>query len=329
MSDKVKILIIRFSSIGDIVLCTPVIRCLKNQVDGDAEIHFLTKEQYRPILEHNPYLDQIHCIDKTTDEVIETLKDLNFDYVIDLHHNLRSARVKSRLQGLSFSFNKLNIQKWLLVNFKMDRMPDVHIVDRYMDTTKALGIENDGQGLDYFLPPNLEAVQLPSNFSSNYQAIVLAATHNTKRPLEKHFQKLVEGIQKPMILIGGKAEEEMGERLAELHPEKVLNMAGKSSLAQSALLIKNSELVITPDTGMMHIAAAFDKPILSIWGNTVPEFGMYPYYAKDSKNKLEIYEVKDLSCRPCSKIGYAKCPKGHFMCMENQDWGELVRRTNS
>lgn len=329
MSHKVKILIIRFSSIGDIVLCTPVIRCLKNQIDGDAEIHFLTKAQYRPILEHNTYLEKIHCIDKTTDEVIDALKAIEFDYVIDLHHNLRSASVKSRLQGLSFSFNKLNIQKWLLVNFKMDRLPDVHIVDRYMDTTKALGIKNDGQGLDYFLPPDLEAVQLPANFSEDYQAIVLAATHHTKRPLEAHYQKLINGINKPMILIGGKAEAEMGERLAKTHPEKVLNMAGKSSLAKSALLIKNAQLVITPDTGMMHIAAAFDKPILSIWGNTVPEFGMYPYYAVNSMNKPEIYEVKNLSCRPCSKIGYAKCPKGHFRCMENQKWDELVLRTNS
>jgi ADP-heptose:LPS heptosyltransferase len=328
MSDKVKILIIRFSSIGDIVLCTPVIRCLKNQIEGEAEIHFITKAQYRPILEHNPYLDQIHTIDKTTDEVIDELKAIEFDYVIDLHHNLRSARIKSRLKALHFSFNKLNIQKWLLVNFKMNRMPNVHIVDRYMETTKALGIENDGQGLDYFLPPDLQPAELPANFSSNYQALVLAATHNTKRPLEKHYQKLLAGIQKPMILIGGKAEAEMGERLAKLHPDKVLNMAGKSSLAQSALLIRNAQLVITPDTGMMHIAAAFDKPILSIWGNTVPEFGMYPYYAKDSKNQVEIYEVKDLGCRPCSKIGYAKCPKGHFKCMENQEWDGLALRAN-
>jgi len=329
MSEKVKILIIRFSSIGDIVLCTPVIRCLKNQVEGDVEIHFLSKEQYRPILAHNPYLEKVHTINKTTDEVIDDLQALQFDYVIDLHHNLRSARVKSRLKGLSFSFNKLNIQKWVLVNFKWDRMPDVHIVDRYLETTRALGIENDGQGLDYFLPPKLEAIPLPNQFSEHYQALVLAATHFTKRPLEKHFLKMVEEIQQPMVLIGGEAEFEMGERLASAYPEKVLNMAGKCSLAQSALLIKNAKLVITPDTGMMHIAAAFDKPILSIWGNTVPEFGMYPYYAQNSKNKLEIYEVQNLGCRPCSKIGYAKCPKGHFKCMENQDWEGLVLRVKS
>jgi len=328
MSQRVRVLIIRFSSIGDIVLCTPVIRCLKMQIDGDAEIHFLTKHQYRPILEHNPHLDQIHSIDKTTDEVIDTLKELEFDYIIDLHHNLRSSRVKSRLQGLSFSFNKLNVQKWLLVNFKIDRLPDVHIVDRYLDTAKALGIENDGKGLEYYLPPDLEGIELPKNFSENYRAIVLSATHATKRPTEKHYQKLINEIEQPMVLIGGPDEAELGERLAASQPENVINMAGKCSLAQSALLIKNAQLVITPDTGMMHIAAAFDKAILSIWGNTVPELGMYPYYASDSRQKLEIFEVKGLSCRPCSKIGYSKCPKGHFKCMEDQHWDKLVQRSN-
>lgn len=329
MAEKVKILILRFSSIGDIVLCTPVIRCLKEQVHGDAELHFLTKKSYLPVLEHNPYLSKIHTIEKSTKEVIDQLRAEEFDYVIDLHHNLRTTRVKSGLKAMSFSFNKLNLQKWLLTALKINRLPNVHIVDRYLETVKALGIENDGKGLDYFLPPDQLKMRLSQPFDKDYIALVLSATHGTKRPLEKHFTQMVEGIDRAVILIGGEAEAELGDRLAKAHPEKCLNMAGKSTLHESAMLIKDARSVITPDTGMMHIATAFGKTVYSIWGNTVPEFGMYPYYAKGQGKASEIFEVKGLNCRPCSKIGYEKCPKGHFKCMEDQEWERIVGRVKS
>lgn len=326
MTEKVKILIIRFSSIGDIVLCSPVVRCLKEQIHGDSEIHFLTKSEYRQILEHNPNINHIHSIEKSTNELIDDLKKIEFDYVIDLHHNLRTMRVKSRLKAMNFSFNKLNPLKWLLVNFKVNKMPKLHIVDRYLDTVKALGIENDGKGLDYFLPSDEKTPELPSTFKDGYVALVLSATHNTKKPKDQHFWKLVEEIKAPVVLIGGQAEAELGAWLTSKRTELLVNMAGQCNLHQSALLIKEAKSVITPDTGMMHIAAAFSKPIYSVWGNTVPDFGMYPYLPKGKENLSHIFEVKGLSCRPCSKIGFQKCPKGHFKCMENQDWSLLAQQ---
>ncbi len=328
MSEKVKILIVRFSSIGDIVLTTPVIRCLKEQLHGESEIHFITFKKYASLLEHNPYVDQIHAVDKVSNAVLEELKAIDFQYIIDLHHNFRSMRLKSRLKVTSFSFNKLNPLKWILVNFKVNKLPSLHIVDRYLETTKALGIENDGKGLDYFLPPNIEQPQLPQGFSS-YTALALSANHNTKKPTDDHYLKLVKEVKSPMVIIGGPAEKELGEQLETTDSAKIVNMAGKCSLHESALLIKNSMQVITPDTGMMHIAAAFEKRILSIWGNTVPEFGMYPYLTGKKEELSEIFEVNGLSCRPCSKIGFDKCPKGHFKCMEDQDWKEIVKRANS
>lgn len=327
MSEKVKILIVRFSSIGDIVLTTPVIRCLKQQLHGSNEIHFITFKKYASLLEHNPYVDQIHAVEKLSKNVVEELKTIGFDYIIDLHHNIRSLRLKKKLKTMSFSFNKLNPLKWLLVNFKIDRLPDVHIVDRYLDTVKALGIKNDGEGLDYFLPTKLE---MPPQLSAiqNYVVIVLGATHHTKKPQLEHFQKLIEGINQQMVLVGGPTEKEMGDQLQLKKPDHLINMAGYCSLHESALIIKKSEAVITPDTGMMHIAAAFEKKIISIWGNTVPEFGMYPYLKENKKEQSEIFEVKGLSCRPCSKIGFDKCPKGHFKCMEEQDWEGIIAKIN-
>lgn len=322
VENKVKVLIIRFSSIGDIVLTTPVIRCLKQQLEGDVEIHYLTKAAYIALLEGNPYLTKIHTISKTTNEVIEQLKAENFDYVVDLHKNLRSSRVKKRLKAFSFSFNKLNIQKWLLVNFKLNKMPDVHIVDRYLEAVKALGIENDGKGLDYFLPPDIEKT-FSEKFPEKYTALVLGANHATKRMPKHKLIDLLESSNQQFVLIGGEEDEALGKELEQIDPKRIKNACGKTNLNQSAYLIQQAKSVVTPDTGMMHIAAAFQKQITSIWGNTVPAFGMYPYLSKENLGNSHILEVKGLSCRPCSKIGLDKCPKGHFKCMEQIDVEEI------
>lgn len=325
LNQSVKILVIRFSSIGDIVLTTPVVRCLKQQLEGNVEIHYLTKFDYVSLLEHNPYISKIHSIEKSTNEIMENLEAERFDYVVDLHKNLRSSRVKRKLESLSFSFDKLNWQKWLLVNLKINRMPKIHIVERYLASVKALGIENDGEGLDYYLPKNIiEKDLLPNGFSKNYIALVLGATHATKR-LPKH--KLIElatQLKKSVVLIGGKEDSLIGEEIEKIDSNRIFNAAGKMSLNESAVLLKDADTVITHDTGMMHIAAAFQKKIISIWGNTVTDLGMYPYLNTENKNTYKVIENNQLRCRPCSKIGFEKCPKGHFKCMEELNISEIT-----
>ena len=315
MNTPVKILIIRFSSIGDIVLTTPVIRCLKKQVEGEAEIHFLTKKVFAPLVAENPYLSKVYTIEKSTNEVITDLQAEQYDYVVDLHKNLRARRVKSKLKALSFTFDKLNFKKWLLVNFKWDRMPDIHILDRYLASVKALGIKKDGQGLDYFLPQGFKPSFAIPFQANQYVILVLGANHGTKKIPEVKMREILEKSKQNFVSVGGKVDRELGEKLCQLAPERIFNAAGKTTLHESAFFIKQSKSVITPDTGMMHIAAAFQKPIVSLWGNTVPELGMYPYYEKGKEDRSTILEVKGLSCRPCSKIGFKKCPKGHFKCM--------------
>ena len=146
-------------------------------------------------------------------------------------------------------------------------------------------------------------------------ALVIGGQHATKLlPLHK-LQEVCQHITDPIVLVGGPEDEPQGAVIANTHSH-VLNSCGLLTIQQSAYVLQHSERVITHDTGMMHIAAAFKKKIVSIWGNTVPEFGMYPYLAND---QYQILEVKNLSCRPCSKIGYKKCPKGHFKCMNEMD----------
>lgn len=320
-----KFLIIRFSSIGDIVLTTPVIRCLRKKYP-DAEIHFLTKQAFHGILDSNPYINKVHVLAESFELMLHELKMEEYDYVIDLHHNLRTLRVKRFLKGVkSKSFNKLNIEKYLLTNLKINTLPKKHIVDRYLETASELGVEDDGQGLDYFIPdadvvPNKD---LPTGHLHGYIALAIGAALATKQlPLHK-LKELCAGINYPIVLLGGKEDYENGRAIAA-DDMKIYNACGKFSLNESADLVRRSKLVITHDTGLMHIAAALQKPIISVWGNTVPAFGMYPYYGKRSSLQYEVVEVNKLWCRPCSKIGYDKCPRKHFKCMEGIAVNEIV-----
>lgn len=335
-----KILIIRFSSIGDIVLTTPAIRCLKTQLK-DVEIHYLTKKSFVSILESNPYVDKIHTIKENISEVMSDLKNENFDFIVDLHHNLRSLQVKRKLKKPSASFNKLNIEKFLMVRFKISRLPTIHIVDRYLDTVKQLNVSNDGKGLDYFIPAKdeINLGTIPETHRNGYIGFVIGAAHATKRlPVEKIIS-ICKKLNRPIILLGGKEDEAKGDQIKKAVGVLIFNACNQYNINQSASLVKQAQKIITHDTGLMHIAAAFQKQIVSVWGNTIPEFGMQPYFGAkaETKNpksvipnpKSEIIEVKNLSCRPCSKIGYDKCPKGHFRCLKEIDEGQIVSTINS
>ncbi len=323
----VKFLIIRFSSIGDIILTTPVIRCMKTQIE-DAEIHFLTKARYKDILITNPYIDKLHLLQSNYNSLIRTLKSENFDYIIDLHKNIRSFRIKSALKRISFSFHKLNFRKWLLVNFKIDKLPKTHIVDRYLDTTNVFSVTNDQQGLDFFIPKDdqKDFKKTISRLPGSFAIIVVGGGHNTKQiPVDK-IQYIIDHLGCPVVLLGGPEDIEKAEMINCSGKKDLFDFVGKLTVNQSAMVIKNCSVILTPDTGLMHIATAFKKSILSIWGNTVPEFGMYPYYP--DKNS-EYFEVNDLKCRPCSKIGFSKCPKKHFNCMNKQDYQKIIKRIHA
>jgi ADP-heptose:LPS heptosyltransferase len=319
-----KILIIRFSSIGDIVLTSPVIRCVKQQVQG-AEVHFAVKKAFLPVVEANPYIDKIHVFGGDLRALTRELKEENFDFIVDLHQSLRSKRIRLSLGTPSpgtpsLGFPKLNFRKWLLVNFKIDLMPDIHIVDRYFRAAKPLGVVNDGLGLDYFIPVEdiVSLDSLPEAFRAGYTAFVIGAKHATKKLPEHKIISLCEILNCPVILLGGPEDKDSGTRIATAAGDRVLSMCGSLNLNQSASLVKQAKQVISHDTGLMHVAAAFRKPIVSIWGNTVPQLGMYPYMPGDEA-RSKIIEVKGLKCRPCSKLGYDRCPKGHFRCMEEID----------
>jgi ADP-heptose:LPS heptosyltransferase len=290
----------------------------------DAEVHFLTKKQNAALLAHNPYLSRLHLFAKRRlRRLVRSLRCEHYDYVIDLHRNLRTWRLKRKLRVKSISFCKLNVRKWLLTTLKINRLPKIHIIDRYLAPLKQLNILDDRQGLDFIVPSD---VVMPSFFDLHkpFVALVIGANHNTKKMPYHMLLSLCKKIDCQVAALGGITESCDGERLAtECH--NVHNFCGKLDIYQSSKALQLSALVVSPDTGLMHIAAALKKDIFSVWGNTVPDFGMYPYMAG---NRSQFFEVKDLSCRPCSKIGYKSCPRGHFNCMNRQDLDKLACMIN-
>ncbi len=217
-------------------------------------------------------------------------------------------------------------------------MPPIHIVDRYMQTVEQLGIKNDDKGLDYFIPEidEVNIASLPAPHQNGYIGFVIGAKHFTKKLPTEKIISICKKLNQPIILLGGKEDMESGDLIkkgiensvnhSSVFEDKaaesiIYNACGKYNLNQSASLVKQASKIVSHDTGLMHIAAAFKKEIISVWGNTVPAFGFTPYMP-DSESK--IAEVKNLPCRPCSKIGYDKCPKCHFKCMMLIDENEFV-----
>ncbi len=193
---------------------------------------------------------------------------------------------------------------------------------------KVWELKNDQKGLDYFIPEKdiVNLNSLPGEFQNGYIGWVIGGKHNTKIFPEERIIEICKTIKTPIILLGGPEDEEKGDRIQKAIGDTIFNSCGKFNLNQSASLVAQAQKIFTNDTGLMHIAAAFKKEIYSFWGNTIPEFGMYPYMP-GQESKSHILEVKNLKCRPCSKIGYQKCPKKHFDCMNKVDTEEITRNS--
>ena len=328
-----KVLVIRFSSIGDILLTTPVVRCLKQQ-HPEYEIHYLSKITFAPVLNYNPYIDKLHYLQGSLYKLIKELKKEKFDIIIDLHNNLRTLQVKSALKVKSYSYNKLNIEKWLQVNFKINLLPDKSIVERYLETVLPLNVHNDGKGLDYFLPNDNQLTEkdIPMSHWGGFVGCVIGGSMFTRRLPAEQWKKLCALIPYPIMLLGGPDELSAGMEIASIDNIKIYNSCGKFNLNESAELVKMARVIVTNDTALMHIAAAFQKPVISFWGHNTPEMGNFPYYGNNNLKEriapnLMIMEKKDLPCHPCSKIGSDKCPKGHFKCMKELDMNLAAGQT--
>tara|TARA_B100001758_G_C18333952_1_gene570483 strand:- start:121 stop:1086 length:966 start_codon:yes stop_codon:yes gene_type:complete len=293
-----KVLIIRFSSIGDVVLTTPIVRCLKTQ--KNATVHYLIKEKFKEVIQENPNIDKVFIYKKG---VLKKLSKEKYDYIIDLQNNFNSYKIKTRLKHIKkLTVNKENIKKWLLVNIGVDLLKKQHIVDRYFKTIKSLNISNDKKGLDFFIKSSSEIDKniLSIDLNKPYIAWAVGASYKNKIISAKQIIKVCNQLNEPVVLLGGKQDFLFAQKvIVETKNKQVYNLCGKLTLNESAFMVKKSSIVLTNDTGLMHIASAFKKKIISFWGCTKPSLGMYPYLADPQSKELVFNSQK----RPCSKLG--------------------------
>ncbi len=307
-----RILIIRLSSLGDILLTTPYIRAIKTQFPN-IKIDMLIREEYADVLKQNPFIDNKFLLkknDKSNIDLIERLRINNYELVIDLQNNLRSKKVVSLLKIKCVKFDKRSFDKFLLVNFKINKLREApQIPIRYSNTIQNLKL--DEQGLDLFTDKSANAELSGKN---NLIGFCPGARHFTKRWPKEYFVELGNKLTQNgyrIVLFGGKIDKEICAELVD-KISGAINLSNNDELLQTAADMKLCKAVVCNDSGLMHTASATGTKIIVIFGSTVKEFGFAPYNCSNL-----ILENNSLTCRPCSHIGRSDCPKKHFDCMKS------------
>lgn len=314
-----RFLVIRFSSIGDIILTTAAIRALKQQAGGHVTV--LTKAAYAPLLDGNPNVDEVIVYEGSLAFLWPRLVRGGFTHIVDLHNNLRSRMVALMVPWVPvLRVKKADMERKDLIAKRTVQMPAKHVVDRHYHTIEKLGCAPDQGGLDYFVA--IEALvdyRLIPIMANTFTAVVIGGHHMTKKLPEHKLVELLRVIVGPVVILGSEDEKVLGQKAAgKLAIEgrwNIYNACGELTIAQSASVMQQATEVYSHDTGLMHIAAALGKRVHTIWGSTVPAFGMYPY-----GTDFTVIQVTGLGCRPCHKHGWPACPLGHFKCMADQDF---------
>lgn len=332
-----KILIIRLSSLGDVLLTTPVLRCLKQQLNN-AELHYLTKESASSLLLDNPYLSKVWSLDVSSKSLVKStinsLRNEHFDYVVDLHNNWRSRRIRRAMHCKCLVYNKENLHKFLFILTKHNFMSGRHVVQRYLDAVKPLGVNDDGLGMDLSLPPIFDVEKLKGESVGHtclgellqrpYAVVAFGAQHATKCIPPDKLKLLCYSIHIPVVLLGDEKDRRLLQNWGVSFDNRVYNFCGRTGLLMSAAIIKHAAVVVSADSAMMHVAAAMQRPTVAIFGATDPALGFTPF-----RTVHVDCVVDDLRCHPCSRQGGPKCPKGHFNCMHLQQWQQIALAANS
>jgi|YNPMSStandDraft_1061717.scaffolds.fasta_scaffold00017_30 heptosyltransferase-2 len=313
---KNNILIARFSSIGDVVLTTPILRALKEQLPN-SQITYLSSMPMASILENNPFIDKIFLFNKNDskkeiqslkNQILEFNSNQPYDLVVDLQNNLRSKLMLSGLFKKKLKFNKNRLYKLALVHFKYFTKEPQHVVERYFDTLKPLKIVNKNYKPEIFINTELQ-----SNKNEIIIGIAHGANHLTKQWLPEYYATLINLLSDKynaiFYLFGNSREAENATKIFDLAKAKIIDYTGKLSLKETICKISQCDYFISNDTGLMHIASALRIPIIAIFGSTVPELGFAPYGIPYRIAQIE------LGCRPCTHIGRNRCPRKHFDCM--------------
>ncbi len=316
-----KILLIQTGSIGRIVQTSPIIRSIRNKMHTKPDI--VIDPKYKLVLDQHPNVGEVIGSNE-----IHSSTSL-YDIIIDLVYDKFSRKLAKELGNEVYSFRSKTRKEWLFINFKINRLPNKHRIEQHYDFLSTLDLELDEKGLEYFIPEKdlVEDNWLPETHQHGYAVFALSSPNKTQQLPVQRMIELCDRINKPIVLLGEKKDDSLAEEVENFFRKgteqqeqeiedlnkkaSIFNGCGKFNINQQASIIEKSNWVFTHENDLMHIAAAFKKQIFSIWGSSSPLFGEYPF-----ETKFTIFENNKISCRPCSKTGYTKCPKGHFKCMK-------------
>ncbi len=329
-----KILIIRLSSMGDIILASPLIRLTKKRFP-QAKIDIVISTEFEELVSANPNINEVILFERRTGlkgllRLCKKIREERYDLIIDIHKKLRSFLIcLTSGAKQKVSYNKHSFLRFLLVKFKINRYSNTpFIANLYLKPLEKFGIGDDGEGLEFYITPSKEAVILELlriegiTKQDILMGIAPGAHWNTKRWHKERFIELANLlIQKKnakIIIFGSKDEVELSNEIKTALLNKPIIAAGQLSLMETAALLKRCKVLITNDTGVMHISAAVKTPVVAIFGPTVGEFGYYPYRV------VNRVISKSLLCKPCTTKGSSKCPINTFDCMKFISTNEVL-----
>lgn len=323
-----KILMIRLSSIGDVLLTTPAIRLLKKKFP-ESRIDFVIKKEFAELLMHNPGIHRLLIFDKqdkshSISKIRKQIRNEKYDLIIDLHKNFRSfyLTLLSKADQI-FRYKKNAFRRFFLVKCKLNFYKTiVPVYLRYIARLKKLQIVYDEEGLDLFFNNDIKIKILEKfndflNIPGKYTiGIAPGAKHATKQWMPEGFAAVIQHYTKAqkskIIIFGSSVDQNVVQSFKINKNQNVLDTTGKLSLLETGVLINQCDLVVTNDSGLTHLASALKKKIVAIFGSTTEEFGFFPY-----TTEYIVIQNNNLRCRPCSHIGKHKCPKKHFKCMKD------------
>ena len=335
-----KTVVFRLSSIGDIVLSSVLLRVMRQSAGKNARIDFVVRKDYAELVRHNHHLYIVHEYDVDSGfdglkKLAKELYDEHYDLAVDIHDSIRTKFLRTTCRPKeTVVVDKRKFERWLLVNMKRNAYDDgLSVAERYIETVEKYGIKNDGKGLEIFIPDSTlfdvsgTMGKLKLNRFEKVIGICPGAKHFTKRWQKEKFADVAvhaaNEFRAKIHLFGGADERSYCAFVADevsrrVSPDAVSNFAGEFSLLESAAAMEFCDVVVTNDSGLMHLAAAKQKKIVAVFGSTVKEFGFFPF-----GTDAIVIERKDLECRPCTHIGRKTCPKEHFKCMTEIPAGEV------
>ncbi len=325
--DKSKYLIIRLSSIGDIIISTPICKAIK-EANPNAEITFAVNTAFADIIQNNPYIDNLILYNREKSQLKKQKADIiakygKFDYIIDLQNNRRSRQLRKGLSNKEIEHNvrqidKRRLYKLCLVYLKKQIAPTLHATDNYFNCCEDL-INSRNYDSYVNIDTNIRLSDYIDN-SNKKIAIAPGAAHFTKKLSIDKICEVIDGLKAHnFVILGGKEDISAGEEIVRRTSANVINLCGKLKLSGTASIIKQCDCILCNDSGLMHIASACRKPIVAIFASTVKELGFTPLY-----NEYTLIENTSIPCRPCSHIGKDECPKGHFQCMNTLNTKDII-----